>query len=110
MRLRFNNFPLHKKIFILILTVILLTLSASFAGIKMVSSSYDKLLYKALAGSLSYSAANISTQLANVESMSNAIITNKNIQKNLITLTDETGSIKLQNARSMLDYLIFDYH
>lgn len=109
-KLKFNNFPLHKKIFILILTVILLTLSASFAGIKMVSSSYDKLLYKALAGSLSYSAANISTQLANVESMSNAIITNKNIQKNLITLTDETSSIKLQNARSMLDYLIFDYH
>ncbi len=110
MRKRFNNFPLKSKIMVLIIIIISLTTLASFLGLRIISASSNKLLYEALAGSLSYSASDISSKLSNVESMSSSIISNKDIKKNLITLTDEVDSIKLYNAKSTLDYLLFDYY
>jgi len=95
---------------ILIISILLLTATASLIGIRIVAVSNNKLLYKALAGSLSYSANDISTKLSNIEALSSAIVSNKDIKKNLITLTDESDEIKLYNARNTLDYLVFDYY
>jgi len=105
-----DNLRLKVKIMILILFILVLTSSASLISIKIVAVSSNKLLYKTLAGSLAYSAKDISTKLSNIEAMSSAIISNKDIKKNLITLTDESDSIKLYNSRNSLDYLIFDYY
>ncbi|MGI6778881.1 MAG: sensor histidine kinase [Acetivibrionales bacterium] len=107
---RFNNYPLKVKIMVLILGIIFLTTTASFIGIHIISNSNNKLLYKALAGSLSYSASDISTKLSNIEAMSSAIVSSKDIKKNLITISDETNEIKLTNAQNTLDYMIFDYY
>ena len=107
---RLNNYSLKTKIMALIFCIIIFTTAASYISIQIISVSNNRLLYKALTGSLSYSAQDISTKLSNIEAMSSAIISNKDIRKNLITLTDETNSIRLRNAESSLDYLLFDYY
>lgn len=107
---RFSNLPLKLKIMILIISILVLTAIASLISIRIVAVSNNRFLYKALAGSLSYSANDISAKLLNIEAMSSAIVSNKDIKKNLITLTDEDDDIKLFNARNTLDYLIFDYY
>jgi len=94
----------------LIISILVLTATASLISVRVVAVSNNKLLYKALAGSLSYSANDISTKLSNIEALSSAVVSNKDIKKNLITLTDEFDDIKLYNARNTLDYLIFDYY
>ena len=95
-----NNYSLKTKIMSLIFSIIILTTAASYVSVQIISVSNNRLLYKALAGSLSYSAQDISTKLSNIEAMSSAIISNKDIRKNLISLTDDTNSIHLHNTKS----------
>ena len=105
-----NNYSLKTKIMSLIFSIIILTTAASYVSVQIISVSNNRLLYKALAGSLSYSAQDISTKLSNIEAMSSTIISNKDIRKNLISLTDDTNPIHLHNTKSTLDYLLFDYY
>ena len=81
-----------------------------FVGYRIISQSYNKLLYQSIAGSLRYEAHFVAEKLSAVESMSGAINSNKEIKKNLIVLLDEKNDVKLKNARNMISYLITDYH
>lgn len=69
---RIQNYPLKIKIALItafsIALVSLATLICSF----ILVNSYNVQLYQALAGSLNYSAEDISSKLANIESMTNA--------------------------------------
>ena len=56
-----NNYSLKTKIMSLIFSIIILTTAASYVSVQIISVSNNRLLYKALAGSLSYSAQDIST-------------------------------------------------
>lgn len=105
----FNNRSLKKKIMLLIYSILVFTTFASFIVIHIISSSNERLLYKALAGSLTYSASEISRKLSNIESVSGSIIANKDIKKNLIRLSD-SDPIKRMNAENTLEYLIYDYY
>lgn len=78
---RFSNLPLKLKIMILIISILVLTAIASLISIRIVAVSNNRFLYKALAGSLSYSANDISAKLLNIEAMSSAIVSNKDIKK-----------------------------
>lgn len=104
-----KNYSLNKKITCIILVTVFLTVSFSAAGISMTLSSSNELLYEALAGSLSYSAEDISKKLSTVESMTNMIVSNSNIRKNLITISDDTSYIRRKNAYSILESLLADY-
>lgn len=107
---RIANLQLGTKIVGIILIVILLMISSSIAGITMVLNSSNKLLYQALAGSLTYSAEDISRKISNIESMTSAIVSNSNIRKNLITLNDEESGIRTGNAENALETLLADYY
>lgn len=110
MMTRIVNLQLGTKIVGILLIVILLMISSSIAGITMVLQSSNKLLYQALAGSLTYSAEDISRKISNIESMTSAIVSNSNIRKNLITLNDEESMIRTGNAKSSLETLLADYY
>lgn len=104
------NLPLGKKILYLISFSIISTFFLSLFSTSYVLHSSNELLYQALAGSLNYSAENISTKLSNIESMTSTIVSNKILQKNLISVYDEDNPIRLANAKSTLNTLIFDYY
>lgn len=109
-RHRLDRLPLNRKLVLLILLCIVPLTAASFASIRLVQRAEDRMLYQALAGSLAYSAADISQKLSGVEELSNAIISNKIISRSLIALADEENEIARANARSTLTSQLFDYH
>ena len=95
---KITNSQLSTKIVCIILIVVFLMISASVSGILLVLNSSNKLLYQALAGSLTYSSQDISKKLSNIESMTSAVVSNSNIRKNLITLAEEDPDIRIKNA------------
>lgn len=108
---RIQNYPLKIKIALItafsIALISLATLICSF----ILVNSYNVQLYQALAGSLNYSAEDISSKLANIESMTNAIISNQYIRKSLISLADEPESWVLkQNADNTISAALVDYY
>ncbi len=108
---KIKNYPLNMKIFLIIAFVVILTSLASIIGTQVVSRSYNDLLYRALAGSLNYSAEDISKKLSNIESMTNSIISNQYIRKSLITLTDEPASpITNRNVDNTITASLIDYY
>lgn len=108
---KIQNYPLKIKIALItafsIALVSLATLICSF----ILVNSYNVQLYQALAGSLNYSAEDISSKLANIESMTNAIISNQYIRKSLISIADEPESWVLkQNADNTISAALVDYY
>lgn len=110
LRTRFNNLPLNRKLLGIIFLCILPLTVVSFFSIRLVQNAGNQMLYQALAGSLSYSATDISSRLSQVESVSKAIISNKQTSRNLITLNGTASEIAKGNAVSALSSLLFDYH
>ena len=104
------NLPLEKKILSLLFFSICSTFFLSLFGTSYVLRSSNELLYQTLAGSLNYSAETISMKLGNIEAMTSTMVSNKTLQKNLITVYDDTNPIRLANARNTLTTLIFDYY
>ena len=105
-----QNSSLRSKIICIVLIAMILMTGVSAVCLKMTVNAGNAMFYKALAGSLSYTAGDIATKLSNIESMTNMIITNSEIRKNLIILLDEEYEIKKKNAKSNLERLLTDYH
>ncbi|MDD2971519.1 MAG: histidine kinase [Lachnospiraceae bacterium] len=106
-----KNIQLKNKIALIITLVVALTAIASLIGSEMLLHSSNKLLYQALAGSLNYSAEDISNKLTNIESMTNAIISNQSIKKGLISLMDEPYSqLSIQNVDNTITSSLVDYY
>jgi two-component system sensor histidine kinase YesM len=108
---KIQNYPLRIKIAFILAFVVISTSIASVIGSKVILHSYNTLLYQALAGSLNYSAEDISNKLSNIESMTNSIISNQYIRKSLISLTDEPSSeILSQNADNTITSSLVEYY
>ena len=88
---KITNSQLSTKIVCIILIVVFLMISASVSGILLVLNSSNKLLYQALAGSLTYSSQDISKKLSNIESMTSAVV--------LVTLTYIMHRVQLKAMR-----------
>ncbi len=105
-----RNYSLRSKIILIVLIVMGLVTGVSAICLKMTVDAGNSMYYKALAGSLSYTAEDIATKLSTIESMTNMIVTNSDIRKNLIVLLNEDYEIKKKNARSNLERFLVDYH
>lgn len=110
LRKRIANLSLKNKIFSITLISIFLMSSAAFAGIQITSASNKKLLYNTIAGSLSYSATDISNRLGNIETMSYMILSNPSIQHNLEIIKDSEDYISRTQAYQDLSSLISEYY
>lgn len=107
---RLNNLSLKTKILFIVITVAFLILTVSLIGIQMVSAANNRLLYKTLASSLSYSAKDISKNLHAVEDMTTIMIADEDIQKNLAIVADSESLDQRNNAYNALSYNIPDYY
>ncbi|PNV60928.1 sensor histidine kinase [Clostridium sp. chh4-2] len=105
-----SNLPLKKKIFSITLISIVLLSASALIGIQITSSSNKKLLYNTIAGSLSYSATDISNRLDNIETMSYMILSHAGIQSNLSIIKDSHDYIKRTQAFQELNATIPEYY
>lgn len=106
----FRSQSLKVKMIVLAVLISLLFLAGYFIGYEIIASSYNNMLYQSIAGSLKYSANDISQKLSSVESLSSSINSNKEVRKNLIILEDDENEIRRKNAKNSLTYLITDFH
>ncbi|MDO4321477.1 MAG: sensor histidine kinase [Lachnospiraceae bacterium] len=106
---RISNYSLRKKITAIAVFSSSLIAIVSIACIVMTVGSGNALIYRALAGSLSYTASDISSKISSIESMTNLIISNSDVRQNLIILLDEDYEIKKKNAKSTLERLLTSY-
>lgn len=107
---RLNNLSLKTKILFIVIAVACLILTASLIGIRMVSAANNRLLYETLAGSLSYSAKDISKNLHTIEDMTTIMIADEDIQNNLSIVADSQNLTKRNTAYTVLSYNIPDYY
>lgn len=98
MKLKIKHYIRDMSLFAKILTIIII-LNIFFIGIvstisiRIVTSANNRLLYQSIAGSLSASAKNIESELDRLQSMTNIIISNEVIQKQLSRLEDDGENI-----------------
>lgn len=105
-----RNMPLKKKIlYILLLNIFFITLAALW-GFQLTMDSNQKLLYKSIAGSLSYSATDIANRLTNIQTMSGMILADATIQQDLSIAKDSGNYIARTQAYQSLNSLIPEYY
>ncbi len=107
---KINTLSIYTKILLIVLTVVILILSAALIGIRLISNANNLLLYQTLAGSLSYSAEDISKKLNNIENMTDIMIADSDIQDNLAVVADSADFLQRNTAYDILSYKIPDYY
>ena len=91
----FLDLSLKYKILIVIFSGFLVLFLSGLASMSFTSHSYEKKLYQAIAGSMAYTAADISNQLQSVDSIIDSILSSQIIQSNLEEMSQlEQGSQK----------------
>lgn len=114
--LRILNLKLKTKILLIIIIVIILLSVASLCSLLAVTKSENQMLFKAVSGSLNYSADDIGNKISETEYMSSSIVSNSIIRSNLITLDKEKNSkddfslIRIENAQSSIETSLSDFH
>ncbi len=107
--MRMQNIPLRKKFYAILLVCILMISSMAFISITIVSSSYQKQLYQSMAASLSYSTAEIYSQLENINTMADLFLADSNVQSDLSDLKDSSNTAVQTAAYQDLYSTLNDY-
>lgn len=91
-----QSLAMRKKIFlIVVISIGILTLSVLISFF-ILMSSYNKLLHKTVADSLSNSADKISDELKNIDAVSTSIVLDTSLQQMLGTVTDDPASVSIE--------------
>lgn len=78
-----RNLSLRRKIQAIVYLCIFLLSAAALISIRLIASSYDTMLYRTTASSLSTSSAQMHNCLTNLNTMANLILADSTIQRNL---------------------------
>ena len=89
----FKNLSLRWKIFFIVLLNVVSLLLFSFIGFTILSKTYNELLYRSIAGNLSFSANTISTNLKDVERLSSIILSTSSIQTSLSAIHESEDAV-----------------
>jgi len=104
------NIPLKSKMFAISLFNIILLASIAVIGINISTSSNNRLLYRTLASSLSYSADKIYDKLNTIENMTTIILGNTTIQKSLTTMKNSPDYTRRGEAYRDLTYAVSEHY
>lgn len=106
----FRNFPLKQKIYVILcIAIVPLTLAALFGG-HIITNSYTSLLYRNIAGQLSYSGQTISGQLEAIETLSYMIYSHDRIQEDMLLLKYSEDYMDRSNANKELRALLLEHY
>lgn len=106
----FANLSLKHKIQIIAFSGILLLSAAALFSIHLVSSAYDKMLYRTTASSLSSSSMEVRSCLENLNTMADLFLADPTIQSNLGTLKDSDDSKLISVAHSTVYSTLSEYY
>ncbi len=104
------NASLYKKIITLVLIILCLNLFANIAALSVITRSNNKLLYEAIANTLTTGTKTISEKLRNIEEMTDIQIADSRIQSNLTIVADSNDNAKRNNAFRTLSFLVPEYY
>ena len=105
-----KNLSLKKKIHCIVFACITLLASVSFLSIRLISSSYQKLLYQSIAGSLSYSSKELNNYLDHISGMADMFLADATIQDNLSLLKDTGDPVPRTLASQDLYTALNEYY
>lgn len=110
-RQSFTNLKLRQKILVMILIVALFFCASSLCSYMILQKSNNHLIYKSLISSVNSSADQISTELTDIESLSNTIVSNHYIRNGLSSLMDQAStSVHINNVKNTISSFISEYH
>lgn len=106
----FKNLSLRWKIFFIVLLNVVSLLLFSFIGFTILSKTYNELLYRSIAGNLSFSANTISTNLKDVERLSSIILSTSSIQTSLSAIHESEDAVVRSNANRSINTALSSYY
>lgn len=108
---KIRNMPLKQKLLAIILMGVLIMTVMSYAVIQILSSSYNKMVYQAMAETLSYSAKDITDYMKKMETLTEMFLADEQIQESMKELKDkeEDGEIPYK-ALSDLNLYLGNYY
>ncbi len=108
LRRYFRNLPLRRKIFWILMIVLVPVVLVSFIGAAWITRAYSDLLYETTASQLSYSAQEISSSFQDIETLSYMVYSNEQIQKGLEDILFSDSSIERGNATSSMRLMLME--
>lgn len=106
----FKNLSLRWKIFFIVLLNVVSILLFSLLGFSILSKTYNELLYRSIAGNLSFSANTISTNLKDVERLSSIILSAPTIQNSLSAIHESDDAVVRSNANRSINIALTSYY
>ena len=106
----FKNLSLRWKIFFIVLLNVVSLLLFSFIGFTILSKTYNELLYRSIAGNLSFSANTISANLKDVERLSSIILSTPSIQTSLSAIHESDDAVVRSNANRSINTALSSYY
>lgn len=86
---KIRNMPLKQKLIAIILMGVLIMTAMSYAVIQILSISYNKMVYQAMAETLSYSAKDITDYMKKMETLTEMFLADEQIQESMKELKDK---------------------
>ncbi len=87
-----NNMSLKQKLLFIMLMGVSMIASVSFLSIYILSSTYNRLLYRSMSETMSYSAKEITDYLSKMENLTELFLSDDEVQKTLVSLTNAQES------------------
>lgn len=81
-----NNMSLKQKLLFIMLMGVSMIASVSFLSIYILSSTYNRLLYRSMSETMSYSAKEITDYLSKMETLTELFLSDDEVQKTLVSL------------------------
>ncbi len=106
----FKNLSLRWKIFFIVLLNVVSLLLFSLIGFTILSKTYNELLYRSIAGNLSFSANTISANLKDVERLSSIILSTPSIQTSLSAIHESDDAVVRSNANRSINTALSSYY
>lgn len=109
-RLYIGSLSLKNKIRSIVLLCIALLSLVAFLSMQLIAASHQKVLYQAVASSLSYSSKELVNQMDNINAMADIFLADTSIQDNLSTLKSSPGQAERGVASRELYNALSDYY
>lgn len=104
-----RNLPLSFKFFCIIFFNFATFLVIFVLCFTICTRAYNRLLYEAIAGNLSFSSQTISSALENIEDLSSMIVSNETVQDSLSIIDESSSIVDRFYADSALNSALFSY-
>lgn len=105
-----KNISLKWKIFFIVLVNVAALLLISLLGFRILSGTYNELLYRSIAGNLSFSANTLSTNLKDVERLSSILLSTPDVQNSLTAIHEAEDAAVWSNANRSINISLSSYY